>query len=277
MSNNYDNLEEINEKIKNKTSSTDKDKELLMYRLNKLLTEEEHLYIFTEILQNLDKRIYSITENCTLFSLNDLPNDAFWKIYYYSQLSIRNHERQKELDTKKQQSEQDEGKFKENMEKQLAKYRNDVSETSSEGLSVYEKLRVDALSECSYSTYSKNNSNSDYNMTLPDDKKMAKTIYSDTFKHRWKQNAAHEKVIGGIEKNQVKKEIDNELQSVGASVMSEIGEDDEDDMMLNENYEDVDSGNEKAELDKLKNQLLKLPKMKLTLKVTPLNYEDDDD
>src|SRR5439155_4922352 len=103
MSNNFDNLEETNIKIVNKVLPTDKEKEILLYKLNKQLNEDEHLYIFTEILQNLEKKIYTITENCTLFDLNDLSADNFWKMFYYAQLFIQNHERQKEFEGAQQE------------------------------------------------------------------------------------------------------------------------------------------------------------------------------
>ena len=281
-SNNYGNLDDINEKIQNKLTPNEKDKELLLYRLNKLLNDDEHLYIFTEILQTLEKRIYSITENCTLFDLNDLPNDAFWKIYYYTQLFILDHERQKELGKiqKEQQSKNDE--FKEDINTKLQKYKNDPNQATPENieqLSAYEKLRLNALSQCSYSTYSHNNTNTDdFNLSLPDDKILAKTIYSDNFKYKWKQE-------NKIDQNKInlkkQTESDTQLNCVNYSDVGDY-EIDDDDMMLNENYSDNEDDElgrerEKEELDRLKNQLLKLPKMKLTLKVTPMNYDEMED
>lgn len=278
-----DNLDEINEKIKNKSPPTDKDKENLLHKLNKQLNEDEHLYLFTEILQTLEKRIYSITENCTLFDLNDLPHDAFWKIHYYTYLFIHDHERQKELEKAKQDNMANSDEFKEKMRMELANKIKDPNNALPEnlnGLSAYEKLRINALSQCSYSTYAKDTNKSDYNLTLPDDKRMEKTIYSDNFKHRWKQDNKMTPTANNI--TITKKDIDVETQSVGAISVNDAGDDDDDDMMLNGDFDDedpdkLDQEAEKAELDKFKNQLLKAPKMKLSLKVTPLNYEDDDD
>ena len=70
-------LNEINEKIKNRSPPMDRDKELLQFQLDHCLTEEEHFYIFTEILQVLPRKIYTITENCTLLNLNDLEHRRF--------------------------------------------------------------------------------------------------------------------------------------------------------------------------------------------------------
>jgi hypothetical protein len=290
---NFENFEEISDKIKNKSVPTDKDKENLLHKLNKQLNEDEHLYIFTEILQNLEKRIYSITENCTLFDLNDVPNESFWKIYYYAQLFISNHERQKDLDKANAEHLTEGDLFKEKIKQDLEKIIKDQTHQSQEDidkLSPYEKLRIGALSQCSYSTYSqKNIETSDYNLTLPDDKRLEKTIYSDSFRHRWKPEDKNSQVTN--EPINHKKEFVSETASANDADDVEDAEDaedveDDDDMMLNEDYENseekpMDNETEKAELDRLKNQLLKAPKMKLSLKVTQLNYEepceDDED
>jgi len=286
MATNFDNLSEINIKIKNKVAPTDKEKEILQYKLNKQLNEEEHLYIFTEILQGLEKKIYTITENCTLFDLNDLSPDNFWKIFYYAQLFIQNHERQKELEVAGRDNVSKSDELNEKMKRDLQKFREDPNNALPEdtaNLSAYEKLRINALSQCSYSTYSKDDNRPDCGLSLPDDKKLEKTIYSDTFKHKWKQPSK-------VDETTIKDSSKIETESIGGSIGDndfpdgEI-DDDDDDMMLNEDYDDdndegvnkVDQEAEKMELDRLKNQLLKMPKMKLSLKVTPLNYEDDED
>ena len=268
---NYDGLDELNEKIRTKSIPTNKDKEILLYRLNRLLTEDEHLYIFKEILQNLGKKIYSMTENGTLFDLNDLPNDAFWKTYYYSQLFIQDHEKQKELEKTQREYLILSDQFEEKMNAKLKNYINDdnqVGHENIEELSPYEKLRIKALSHCLYSTHSKTNQNNNSDLSLHNDKKMEKTIYSDTFKYKWKQE---NKLTQQKETNK-ETEFDNQSIETDLSDCGDYDMDD-DDLMLNENY---DNEQEKVELTRLKNQLLKLPKTKLTLKIPNIDYEDLD-
>jgi hypothetical protein len=92
MSNIYDNMDAIAQKKLDSSPPTDTDKEILQHRLLKL-SKSDHLYLFKEIIQGLKKKIYTVTENCILFDLNDLPHDCFWKIYYHVQLSMQNLER----------------------------------------------------------------------------------------------------------------------------------------------------------------------------------------
>jgi hypothetical protein len=109
------------DEIDNHSVPTEKDKESLQSKLNKQLNEEDHIYIFTEILQTMDKKIYTITENCTLFDLNDLDPVNFWKIHYHTHLMIANHERQKELNKTKQENDLLTSQFNQKMEEQLKK------------------------------------------------------------------------------------------------------------------------------------------------------------
>ena len=281
MSNNYDNLEELSAKITNKVSPTDVEKEILLYKLNKQLSSDEHLYIFTEVLQTLEKKIYTITENCTLFDLNDLPNEQFWRIFCYSQLFIQNHEREKEVENAFLENSSKSDKLTEKMNRDLQKLKADPNQALPEdscNFSAYEKLRIGALSQCPYSTYAKDIDRPDLGFALHDDKKLEKTIYSDKFKHKWKQS--------GTDQLTIKNAIKTGIESVGVSVVDQESQEDDyddDDMMLNENYVDtnfqsnIDHESEKAELDRLKNKLLKMQKVKLSLKVNSLNFDDDDD
>lgn len=266
--------------IKDKTKPTEKDKEILLNKLNKQLNEDEHLHIFMEILQNLEKRIYSITENGTLFDLNDLPPEAFWKIAYIVYLSINNHERQKTIDAVNQQALQDAKALNVDFTNKLDQYQKDPNNALSSDIShltEYEKLRVNALSHCSYSTYSKSNGQSLGTGMPIDDKKMEKTIYSDTYKHKWK---ADDKKITILPKIEMKSVQNNALKNeTKATIESEeVDEDeDEDDMMVNGDEVDDNGGIDKDELDKLKNKLFSKPKTKLTLKTMSNSYTESEE
>ena len=170
-------LMEIDEKMKNGVEPTEKEKEQLQYTLNKLLSEEDHLYIFTEILQNLEKKIYTMTENGTLFDINDLDHQTFWKIQYCAQMCLDNHERQAQLNELAHESEQSHSQFKKQISEPLEKFKKDNVEDEDTNLTEYEKLRRQTLSQCSYSTFAKSK-------TQP----YEKSVYSDNFQYKWKQN-----------------------------------------------------------------------------------------
>ncbi len=263
-------LYELGANINNLNDPTDRDKDLLLYKLNRQLTEDEHLYIFTELLQNHEKKIYTITENCTLFDLNDLSSKNFWKLYYYAELCIKNHERQKELALAEDSHISNLNNLSKKMKVDLENFKseyNQIPENQSD-LSHYEKLRIGALSQCSYSVYAKTNNQPNIGLTLHDDKKLGKTIYSDTFKHKWNDNSIM-KNVPMIGKNSIViEEINKESPDLDS---------DDDDLMINENYDDTKDyiDNEMVEVNHLKNQLLKIPK-KLQLKKTMTINSDDE-
>jgi hypothetical protein len=274
-------IEDIVDNIKNKHVPTEREKEVLLYKLNRQLTEDEHLHIFTEILQNLEKRIHSITDNGTLFDLNDLPPEAFWKMFYYAQLSIHDHDSRKISDKARQEDNEEKVKMAEKMKAELEKHQGDPNQCHIDvlaSLTPYERLRISALSQCQYSTYAQADIN-DMNLALKDDKRMEKTIYSDTFQHRWKSDSstAVEKSIT-IPKLKIKAISDKvvESQSVGDNLSD--GDEDED-MMINgeggENEDFLGEDESDIEINRLKTQLLKMPK--LALKVNHLNYEEVED
>lgn len=60
---------------------TEKEKRDLLNILN-TMNKENHMYIFINFLENT--KVYTITNDATLFDLNDLEKDTFWKIYDYS-------------------------------------------------------------------------------------------------------------------------------------------------------------------------------------------------
>lgn len=265
--------------IKDKVKPSEKDKETLLLKLNKQLNEEEHLQIFTEILQNLEKRIYSMTENGTLFDLNDLPYDAFWKIAQMTYLCIQNHERQKVIDQAKAEQQLNEQQQNQEFKDKLDKLKNkpeQINEPIDQSqLTQYEKLRINALSQCGYSNYSKSyNQTTNTNGISNNDKKIEKTIYSDSFKHKWKLDDKKNQPMPKIELKNTPVCPETPIQSKDIEHGNDDNDDeDEDDMMVNEDdADDLIDGINKEELDKLKSQLLK-PKTKLTLKCH--SYQED--
>lgn len=247
-------LIELSEKIKNKPIPTDKDKESLQFKINKFLTEEDHLYIFTEILQTISHKIYTITENGTLFDLNDLDPETFWKMSYYTQMFINNHERQKDIKKVFQENDELIEKFNLNISSELAKIKDKMTETdiNTENLSSYEQLRIDALKECQYSHYSK----------ISHDKNHEKSIYSDHYPCKWKQTNKNDEIGKKMAKLSRKQNIDEE---------SCDDEEDEEDIMINERDE-MDSDELTIAADV--NRLLQKPKVKLHLKQQP-PYDDN--
>lgn len=85
------------EKMKNHVPPTEREKEQLQQQIG-LLKDEDHLFLFTEIIQNMDRKCYTITENCTLFDLNDLDPERFWKMFYHAQIFLENNKRCKEIE-----------------------------------------------------------------------------------------------------------------------------------------------------------------------------------
>lgn len=171
---NKDLLTELNDKIQHKTTPTDKDKELLQQQINQKLSEEDHLYIFTEILQSMDKKIYTITENGTLFDLNDLNPEDFWKICYHTQIFIDNSARQQEINKAMEENNQLNNKFHQQVQRDLQKIKPDMPNINN-NITAYETLRINALEQCSYSNYSPQKNN-----TTPLDK----NIYCDNFQYQ---------------------------------------------------------------------------------------------
>lgn len=273
-------MAEINSKIKNKTLPTDRDKESLLNKLNKQLNEEDHIYIFTEILQNMEKKIYTITCNCTLFDLNDLDNENFWKIYYYTQLFIDQHERQKEINKAKQENDDISDQFTRDVDSKLKQIKEQHPEkVDSKGLSEYEKLRINALSQCSYSSYSKEIEATNKNMrSLSRYVGVEKTVYSDNFQQKWKQlnkndeiNKKLSRVSMKCEDSQVckKRFTEESIEAVGdddcnggddgnGGDNSDDNDNDDDDVMIN------DDGSEMT--DDLKRIIPQMSKVKISLK-----------
>lgn len=179
-------LADINDKITNTIVPNDKEKSMLLNMINKQLTEEDHIYIFTEILQNMKKKIYTITENCTLFDLNDIDCADFWKIWYYTYLFISNQVRNTEINKIKEQNDELSAQFTRDALEKLKKFRENTSKNvpDMDEMSEYERLRIEALKDCQYSTYSSEK---------PD--QQTSKIYSDNYQCKWKQSNKDEEIV----------------------------------------------------------------------------------
>ncbi len=278
----YNQIDDLVEKIRIKLPPTEKDKELLLYKLNRQLTEDEHLHILTDILQTLEKRIYSMTDNCTLFDLNDLTPEVFWQIFYYAQLSIMKHETQKQTAQANQDDLVQRNEFNEKMRHDLEKYQKDAETTINlESLTPYERKRLEALSQCQYSTYSTTlpSTISNSKLALVNDKIMEKTIYSDTFQHRWKSNTdvntTSTPTIIPI-KPMIK--LKSEILNKNNPIPLEINDNDNDDND-NDNDDEIENDFEEdsIEIERFKKQLLNLPKSQNPIGMESLDYEDADE
>ena len=74
----------LDEKIKRQLQPTHDDKRKIQSRIRQL-EKTQHLHLFNTIIKELD--IYTITENGTLFDLNDLTLEQFWKLSYHVNLT----------------------------------------------------------------------------------------------------------------------------------------------------------------------------------------------
>lgn len=219
-------LADINDKITNNVIPTDKEKGMLLSMINKQLTEEDHIYIFTEILQNMKKKIYTITENCTLFDLNDIDCANFWKIWYYAHLFICNQVRNAEMSKIKEKNDELSMQFNRDTLEKLKKFRENTSLNASDTLAMteYERLRIDALKDCPYSTYSQEK---------PD--QQTSKIYSDNYQCKWKQPNKNEEIVKKIT-NITKKIPDNAGDINIVNEVNDIG--DIDDIIESDDSED---------------------------------------
>jgi hypothetical protein len=171
----YENHDDLHDKIKREVPPTSRDKEWLMNRINRQLSEEEHMVIFTDFLgsDTMKKRIYSINDNGTLFDLNDVPPAIFWKICLFTVMSLKDREKAKVSDQATQEVQDELARYRSQVNAELPIAQQNQPKLSSdlENLTPYEKMRIQALGQCSYSTYSKSSMT-----TLNSDDKR---IYSD--------------------------------------------------------------------------------------------------
>ena len=177
------NLSEIEGKMKDKSPPSDRDKSLLQVKLNKYLTEDDHMFILIEILQKMPRKIYTITEHGTLFDLNDVDPEIFWKIYYHTQISIENHERQKKLDQAKLDKDQLTVQFEQKIQADLQKIKEQQGSCLPENqadLTPYEKLRINALQHCEYSTYAQQSH-------VTTGSSCESSSFSSNYRYKWKQ------------------------------------------------------------------------------------------
>ena len=77
---------------------TDNDKEEIC-NIIKSMSKEHHMYIYFNILHNLEKSICTTTSDVTLFDLNDLQSNqqAFYKLYEYVKLYKEDSIRQSKI------------------------------------------------------------------------------------------------------------------------------------------------------------------------------------
>ena len=77
---------------------TDNDKEE-MCNIIKTMSKEHHMYIYFNILHDLEKSICTTTSDVTLFDLNDLENNQkeFYKLYEYVMLYKEDSIRQSKI------------------------------------------------------------------------------------------------------------------------------------------------------------------------------------
>jgi hypothetical protein len=183
---------DFDRKIKNKTPPNDKEKEILQITLNKHLTFDDHVYIFTEILQNMTKKIYTINENGTLFDINDLDPETFWKLCYHTHLFMKNHEREKNIALAQQEANAVTDQLLVKMSADLKQYQPDTQVViNPENMTEYEKLRITALKACTYSCYADKK---------PDIYEEQRSIYSDNFQYKWKESTKSDEIARKIPK-----------------------------------------------------------------------------
>lgn len=101
--------EQIFDRRNKSTTPIDRDKRNLISLIAKL-EKNDHIAIY-KIIQNMDKKIYTITEKETMFDLNDVPIIKFWEIYEFVILSLENKSRQTEIDKARQEFQSNESKF----------------------------------------------------------------------------------------------------------------------------------------------------------------------
>lgn len=171
--------------MKNNIPPTEGEKEQLQQQIG-LLKDEDHLFLFTEIIQNMDRKCYTITENCTLFDLNDLDPESFWKMVYHARIFLENNKRCKEIEEAQRERQNIDERLSQKMEADLPHFRNiDEATVPSDSVSGYEKLRIEALQQCSYSNYGPSV------ITMMTD---SKSVYSDNCHRKWKQNTKSDEI-----------------------------------------------------------------------------------
>ena len=87
----------------------DRDKRNLISMISKL-DKMDHIAIY-KIIQNMDKKIYTLAEKTTMFDLNDVPIVKFWEIYEFVILSLENKSRQTEIDKARQEFQSNDTRF----------------------------------------------------------------------------------------------------------------------------------------------------------------------
>lgn len=140
----------IIERQKSHDTPLEKDKIQLVKTIQKL-SKEDHMKIF-EILQKLEKKIYTTNEKETLFDVNDLKTESFWEIFLYSVLSYRNNIYKDIISSANKEKIEKEkyiqNKFEKELKDQIAlriHMSNKASNISGLNRPEYEELRTKAL------------------------------------------------------------------------------------------------------------------------------------
>lgn len=193
---------DIDYKIKHKITPSPDDKKKLQQRI-KHLTKEQHLYLFNEIIKELD--IYTVTDNGIYFDLNDLDCEVFWKLQYQVNLNFDCINRKKYFNQLEQNSTSSNIVVDNNehnnsyMSKNIFDQNGDFDIQSNDDDSIfneqeprpfsdYDKLRISALSKCGYSTYFQGKNNIKHNYSSVDSKMIEKNVYTDCKKIHTKLN-----------------------------------------------------------------------------------------
>lgn len=157
---------------------TNEHKNKLKYDIDSL-TDENHLKIFEKIfLVSSGKRIYSITENCVLFDLNDLTDDDFKTLWKFVYILKSDEEKRK----KKNVEDMSSPLFSSSLSSSSSAPTPAILSENKE----YNRLMEDALKKCTYSTYYKEDENKHIHMSSSlklknDDTEQQRKIYSDTY------------------------------------------------------------------------------------------------
>jgi hypothetical protein len=145
----------------------------------------------------MTKKIYTINENGTLFDLNDLDPETFWKLCYHTHLFMKNHEREKSVALAQQDVNLATDKLVKKMTTDLKQYQQEAQVAVTPdpaNMTEYEKLRIDALKSCTYSCYAEKKPD------LCGGGGEQRSIYSDNFQYKWKESTKTDEIARKIPK-----------------------------------------------------------------------------
>lgn len=131
------------ERQKSNDTPLEKDKIQLLKLIQKL-TKQDHIKIF-DILQKLDKKIYTTNEKETLFDINDLKTDSFWELFLYVVLSYRNNIKANIITKAEIEKKENEKIFHKKIDDDLKNHIHNNAIDNDRNIPEYEELRVKAL------------------------------------------------------------------------------------------------------------------------------------